>query len=184
MVIVGIDPGLKGALVAIESGRKVLFSHPMPLIGGKEIDLAEVRALLVSAKERAERLQVPVTVVLEKVRSRPGQGVVSMFTFGRGLGMIEGLVAGLSMPIQQVTPQAWVKELHEGIDQKLSAKARSMLVVRRLYPDLNLLATPRSKKLHDGLIDAALIATYGLRKLKGGLDESKYYRKDKKDRSW
>lgn len=176
MIVIGIDPGLKGGIVAIESPRKVILSHAMPLIGGKELDLVELKTLFVHIKKLATERQCDVTVFLEKVRSRPGQGVVAMFTFGRGLGMLEGLLTALEIPMQQVVPQAWVHEMHAGMDRKLTPKARSMLAIRRLYPDINLMATAKSTKMHDGLIDAALIATYGMRKLKGGTDGSKYFK--------
>lgn len=175
MITVGIDPGLTGGIVAIESPRKVIFSQVMPLIGNKEIDLVELRTLLLGLKQRAADKGTILTVFLEKVRSRPGQGVVAMFTFGRGLGMLEGMLTALEIPVQQITPQAWVKEMHAGMDGRLKPKARSLLVVRRLYPDINLLASARSTKMHEGLMDAALIATYGMRKLKGGGEETTYY---------
>lgn len=180
MITIGIDPGQKGGIVAITDNRKVIVSEVMPTIGGKEIDAPGLREILYSLKCQATEQNVPITAFLEKVRARPGQGVVSMFTFGRGLGIVEGVIAGLQIPSQQVIPGTWVKEMHEGLDLRLNPKARSLLVVRRLYPNLNLLATTKSKNMHDGLIDAALIATYGMRKLKGGVGESKYYKNSKR----
>jgi hypothetical protein len=42
-------------------------------------------------------------------------------------------------------------------------KPRALEVASRTWPEEDWLATPRSSKPHEGLIDAALIAEYGRR---------------------
>ena len=44
---------------------------------------------------------------------------------------------------------------------KTDTKATSLLACNRLFPNANLLRTERSKKAHEGLVDAYLIAYYG-----------------------
>ena len=51
--------------------------------------------------------QKPDHVWIEKVGAMPGQGVSSMFQFGRSVGTIEGIIAALRLPISYVTPQKW-----------------------------------------------------------------------------
>ena len=46
---------------------------------------------------------------LEKVGAMPGQGVVSMFTFGHAAGAVAGVLAALEVPVTLVTPQRWKK---------------------------------------------------------------------------
>ena len=42
---------------------------------------------------------------IEKVAAMPGQGVTSMFNFGKGFGVLLGAAAGLGLQTTQVTPQ-------------------------------------------------------------------------------
>ena len=83
----------------------------------------------------------------------PGQGVSSMFQFGRGVGMYEGVLAALQVPITYVTPQAWQKAVsaREGKD---AGRARAA----ELFPAY---AQMFARKKDDGRADAALMAYWG-----------------------
>lgn len=81
-----------------------------------------------------------------------------MFSFGRTTGQLEGLFVGLGVGIKRITPQKWQALMHEGFREIKDPKERSAKAVKRIYPDLNLLATKRSKTPHKGIIDALLIA--------------------------
>ncbi|MFP4088016.1 MAG: hypothetical protein ACLFUL_14630, partial [Desulfobacteraceae bacterium] len=89
---------------------------------------------------------------LEKVGARPGQGVVSMFTFGQNVGAYMGILAALGIPFTMPTPRQWQKGL---IDRKSAPdpKIRSLITARRLFPDADL-----SRKKDHGRADALLIA--------------------------
>ena len=50
-------------------------------------------------------------VFIEKVHSMPGQGVASMFNFGKGYGIWIGILAALKISKTLVTPQEWKKEM-------------------------------------------------------------------------
>ena len=153
MVIIGVDPGKKGGIAVIGENKEIISLTPMPLIGGKTID----------ANALANLFEVADSVMyIEKVNAMPKQGVVSMFNFGFGCGLIEGIAAAFSIPYYKITPQTWMKIMHRGCDGKLDTKSRSIQVVKRQFPNLSLLATPRSKKDHDGMAEALLIALYGL----------------------
>jgi len=95
---------------------------------------------------------------VEKVGAMPGQGVVSMFNFGKSAGFIEGVLSAYHISYILVPPQRWKKEfdLH-------SDKQQSIDVCKRLFPDVNLLPTPRCKKPSDGMAEALLIAEYARR---------------------
>jgi crossover junction endodeoxyribonuclease RuvC len=97
---------------------------------------------------------------LEKVGAMPGQGVTSMFNFGVSYGYIKGVLEANRIPYQEIPPQRWKKEF--GLN---SDKAASVEVCRKLFPDVNLLATPRCRKPHDGMAEALLLAEYARRKL-------------------
>ena len=88
----------------------------------------------------------------------PKQGVRSTFTFGMGFGLVKGVVLGLRLPLVEVTPQEWKRKILKGYP-----KGSEDTVAKKLWPNQSFLATERSRKPHDGIIDAALIAEYGRR---------------------
>lgn len=87
MRLLGIDPGLSGALSLIEDGK---------LVEVVEIEAADSR---INAAHLAGLVQSwkPGFAVCEVVTARPGQGVTSMFTFGHGLGTITAVLATLDV---------------------------------------------------------------------------------------
>ena len=88
-----------------------------------------------------------------------GQGVTSMFNFGKSAGFIEGVLRAYNIPFQLVPPKTWKKEFSLGSD-----KAQSIEVCKRLFPKVNLLRTDKCRKEHDGMAEALLMAEYGRRK--------------------
>jgi crossover junction endodeoxyribonuclease RuvC len=89
-------------------------------------------------------------VVVEKVGAMPGQGVSSMFNFGRSAGIIEGVVAALRMPSTYVTPAAWTKAVG-----RAAGKDASRMRAMELFPTR---ADLFKRAKDDGRADAALIA--------------------------
>lgn len=97
---------------------------------------------------------------LERVGAMPGQGVNSMFNFGMNYGFIRGLLEANEIPYQVVRPQDWKKEFGVTKDKNTSIE-----VCKRLFPQVSLLATERSRKENDGLAEAILMACYAKRRL-------------------
>ena len=99
MKIIGIDPGLSGAIAVLEN-NKVLNIFDMPVMSeGKKNKRQLNSALLVNLiKENLENSE-EVAVVVEQVNAMPGQGVTSMFNFGQTFGAIKGICAALELPI-------------------------------------------------------------------------------------
>lgn len=148
-MIIGIDPGKAGAIGYITPAGGA-DAVPMP-VAGKEIDAQAISRLLFENQ--------PSLVIIEKAQAMPGQGVTSMFNYGKGFGMILGVCEAMKIPYRLVTPQAWKKVILAG-----TAKDKDAAVnfVRRAYPSVNL--TPgRKVKPHDGMADAVCIAEYGAR---------------------
>lgn len=156
MIIAGIDPGQSGAMAIMHSIDKVdFFDVPMMKLKGKQKpawgqwahDWAEA---LANAK--------PALIVIEEVSARPGQGVTSMFNFGRSLGFAHALVAGLGRPVHFVTPQKWKAKM--GLLN--SNKAASIDKLVYLMP---LCAANVRRAKDSGRAEAALLAYYGRRYL-------------------
>jgi crossover junction endodeoxyribonuclease RuvC len=146
-VFIGIDPGKKGGIAYIDTQDNV--SVTVPYSDTMLIDLCRHFSGVDG-----------VVCCLEKVSARPGQGVVSMFSFGQSVGYIKGVLESRHIPYQEITPQKWKSEF--GLN---SDKAASAEVCRKLFPDISLLATPKCKKPHDGMAEALLMAEYARRKL-------------------
>lgn len=166
-MILGIDPGLNGGICLMAANRKILHLSVMPTIDKKQIDLTLFDGLLGDLKEK----KLIHHCFLEQVGARPGQSVVAMFKFGRVYGNMEAMISAHKIPMTLVTPQAWQKVTHLGVEKQIDPKQRSLLAAKRLYPEQDFLATERSKVPHDGLVDAILIAEYGCRIYAGGCGE-------------
>lgn len=150
---IGIDPGLSGA-IAVLKGTGSLIVIDMPTMTVERNGKAKRQ---VSATELAEILGNAKSddchVFVEKVSAMAGQGVTSVFSFGRSFGMIEGILAALHMPVTYVAPATWVKAVHRGAGKDAS-RQRAM----ELFP-ANQADFKRVKD--DGRSDAALIAYWG-----------------------
>lgn len=159
-LIIGIDPGLSGALARMtESGLSGLSDIPVMAKGkgsGKvknEINAAGLNALL---KEWANGHADDVLVVMERVSSMPGQGVASMMSLGDTVGCIRGVVAARGYPLHWVTPQKWKKHFGlvagKDVDGKELARAKAI----QLYPAADL-----ARKKDHNRAEAVLIARWG-----------------------
>jgi crossover junction endodeoxyribonuclease RuvC len=151
---IGIDPGLSGAIAIISTESLKIFDMPTMTVerNGKA-------KRQVSASELAEMLYLytgkDCHVYVEKVSAMAGQGVTSVFSFGRSFGMIEGILAAFKMPVTFVPPATWVKAVGRG-QGKDASRARAM----ELFPS----DQDQFKRVKDdGRADAALIAYWGSR---------------------
>ncbi len=160
-IYIGIDPGKKGAVAAIRSDG-VIEVCAVPMIG-KEYNIHLMNQLIFN--EVAENPH-NLSACLEKGQAMPKQGTVSMFNFGKGCGIWEGILAAQSVSYEVIHPRTWQKEMLRDIPAG-DTKHRALLAAKRLFPGVNLLATERSRKPHDGIVDALLMAEYCRRKFGG-----------------
>ena len=153
MKIIGIDPGLSGAIAILEN-KNVLKLFDMPVMAeGKKNKKQLNSAQLVNIIKKNINKSDDVTVVVEQVNAMPGQGVTSMFNFGQTFGAIKGVCAALNLPIFFVRPSKW-KKYFELIN---SSKDSSRTKVIEMYPSLS---SQLSKKKDVNKSDAILIARY------------------------
>ena len=153
MKVIGIDPGLSGAIAVIE-GNKVLNILDMPVMSeGKKNKKQLNSAQLVNIIKQNVSNDEEVAVIVEQVNAMPGQGVTSMFNFGQTFGAIKGICAALNLPIFFVRPSKWKK--HFGLIN--SSKDASRTKTIEMYP---LLSSQLSKKKDVNKSDAILIAKF------------------------
>jgi crossover junction endodeoxyribonuclease RuvC len=156
MVIVGIDPGVTGGIFAndLEGGTWIWDIPVMVKSSGKgnqinPYGLFEILNVIKSIQHREEHV-----VYLENVNAMPGQGVTSVFSFGRSVGIIEGVVASLGYRLHMISPMKWKKAA--GLTGKEKDAARTMAI--QLYPSL---ANKLTRKKDIGRADAILIGHFG-----------------------
>ena len=153
MKIIGIDPGLGGAIAILEN-KNVLKLFDMPVMAeGKKNKKQLNSAQLVNIIKKNINKSDDIAVVVEQVNAMPGQGVTSMFNFGQTFGAIKGVCAALNLPIFFVRPSKW-KKYFELIN---SSKDSSRTKVIEMYPSLS---SQLSKKKDVNKSDAILIARY------------------------
>ena len=153
MVIIGIDPGLSGAIAVLEyKNVKKIFDVPT-MAEGKKNKRQLNSALLVELLKENLKNNHEIMVVIEQVNAMPGQGVTSMFNFGQTFGAIKGICAALGLPITLVRPSKWKKHF----DLINSSKDASRTKVIELYPSLSHQLT---KKKDVNKSDAILIARF------------------------
>lgn len=159
MIYAGIDPGLTGGLALLDADGAVLEAWPMPVLlaprGRREYHVAEIRDTL----ERWRQGQVFVTV--EQLHAMPARLGGSLANYNRGLSNgFAWMLQSLRIPFSLVNPATWQRRMLEGTAGS-DTKQRAVIACGRRFPAQDLRATARSKKPHDGIADALLIADYG-----------------------
>lgn len=144
MIYIGIDPGQKGAMGFIANNVVSVipfdpYDYVFALKGFKASD-------------------DECLCCIEAVHSISGQGIASSFKFGQTYGWLLGILDAIEIPYQPITPQKWKREF--GLT---SDKAKSVEVCKRLFHDVPLLRTERSRKEDDNMAEALLMALYAKR---------------------
>lgn len=146
-IAIGIDPGKKGAMAIIREDGSVTFI-PFDREAYKEV----------LADYSTENFKVRAKCIVEHVGAAPGQGTVSMFSFGENFGFIQGLLTAFEIPYELVRPAKWKKEFSVTKDKNTSIE-----VCHRLFPNVNLKRTERCKKDDDNFAEALLLSEYARR---------------------
>lgn len=161
MILIGIDNGLTGGLAAISGiSGKLIESLVMPTQGkakGNEVHSCFVLDFL----DRWDRADI--TALLE-TPGKHSPGVQALCSMWDSYGAIRAILETRGIRHHRIAPQTWQRKILGNV-AKGQTKPAALSAARRLWPDESFLATARSTKPHEGLIDAALIAEYG--RLKG-----------------
>src|SRR5262249_33911103 len=152
--ILGVDPGINGAVAVIEIVDGIDGTAP------KLIDVIDIPVLGTAAKTRVDAIGLrnwiethhPDFAGVERAGSMPRQGVASAFKFGRAAGVIEAVVACCGVPMVLVEPSKWKRALRLNSDKEVS---RQLAI--QLFPHAHdLLAL----KKHHQRAEAMLIALF------------------------
>ncbi len=152
--IIGIDPGLSGAISVILNNQELIV-YDMPVVpkpyGKGNMVSPQLLSDIISGIKEKHSIS---NSIIESVSAMKGQGVSSMFSFGRTLGTIEGVIASHKISINYVTPQKWKKEF--GLIGKDKDAARGKVL--SLYPTYSDLF---KRKKDVDRADATLIGLFG-----------------------
>ena len=157
----GIDPGKTGALAWVSEDLQDYGAFQW------KGDISETVKIF-----KTEFLVKELTIilaVLEKVSAMQNWGVTSTFSFGSNFGAWQAMLAMAGIPFTFVTPQKWQKAMWDSERKGKTTKQLSTGMVKRMFPNLDL--TPgRIINPHTGMADATLLAWYGVRMARGGLE--------------
>lgn len=153
ILFVGVDPGKKGGIAFIDNDLGTYNAYPMPETRNQIYKL--LKELKVTYGET-------IYAAVELVHSMPKQGVASTFTFGKGCGVVLGVLTALDAIIYEPTPQAWKKVIMAGTDK---SKDAAIQVAENLFPDIQLI--PKGCRVpNDGMAEALLLAEWCRRQCK------------------
>ena len=151
MIYIALDPGLTGAIAAIDDQAQLILCADLPIIrNGKLalIDANELTSLLMQCRDGR-----PAQITVERSQAMPGQGVSSTFTTGCVLGSILAACQRIAVPLHLVNAAVWKRQM--ALD---SSKAVSLDKARLLFPTAEL-----SRQKDHNRAEACLLAEYARR---------------------
>ncbi len=155
MLIIGIDPGISGAICFFENGEiKDVIDMPVMAEGKKNKKQINGSQIFNEISTRIKNYKSEnINVVIEQVSAMPGQGVTSMFNFGQSFGVLKGICAAMQLPIFLVRPAKWKKHFELINSQKDSSRTK----VIQIFPKIS---SHLSRKKDANKADAILIASF------------------------
>lgn len=102
VIYITIDPGKNGAIIfkKVVYDQGVIASYKCPKTNEEKVKL--IRNFIGNFKK--------VYCLIEKVHAMPGNGVVSMFSFGQNFGEWLGILASFEqITVKQIPPKKWQK---------------------------------------------------------------------------
>tara|TARA_B100000965_G_scaffold398347_1_gene416327 strand:- start:252 stop:743 length:492 start_codon:yes stop_codon:yes gene_type:complete len=155
MLIIGIDPGISGAICFLENG-KILEVIEMPSMADGKKNKKQVNGAQIfneiSMRIKSHDLD-KIKVVIEHVSAMPGQGVTSMFNFGQSFGILKGICSAMQLSMYFVRPAKWKKYFNLINSEKDASRTKAIEVFPYFSSNL-------SKKKDSNKADAMLIASY------------------------
>jgi len=159
MIIMGIDPGLKGGIVHLDIDSQKIIVYRMPVVETSKRIKGKNKIVNIYDIPRLFEAIIPCDeVYLERVGPMSSQGVTSVWRFGEGYGLIKSAVYGRTgREATLVSPQVWKKVFDLSDDKNLSRER-----AQEMFP----LASPqwktkRARILDEGVTEAVLIAAWG-----------------------
>ena len=155
MLIIGIDPGIKGAICILKDGVIIdVFDMPVMPVGKKnksQVNGSQIYNEIQKVIENEDKQYIKV--IIEQVSAMPGQGVTSMFNFGQSYGVLKGIFSAMQIPMDFVSPVKWKKYYNLINTQKDSSRTKAI----EFFPYIS---AKLSRKKDANKADAILIASF------------------------
>ena len=155
MYIIGIDPGITGAICFFEDG-KILDVIEMPNMPEGKKNKKQVNGAQIynEISTRIRKLNIKdIKVVIEQVSAMPGQGVTSMFNFGQSFGVLKGICSAMQLPVYFARPAKWKKYFNLINSEKDASRTKAIEIFPYISSEL-------SKKKDANKADAILLASF------------------------
>ena len=155
MLIIGIDPGISGAICFFEEGQvKEIIDMPVMADGKKNKRQINGPQIYNEILNRISKFQKKdIIVVIEQVSAMPGQGVTSMFNFGQSFGVLKGVCSAMQLPMYFVRPAKWKKYFNLIKSEKDASRTKAI----EIFPYIS---SQLSRKKDGNKADAILIASF------------------------
>ena len=155
MLIIGIDPGITGAICFLEDGEiKDVIDMPTMASGNKNKKQINGSQIFNELSLRIQNHKSEnINVVVEQVSAMPGQGVTSMFNFGQSFGILKGICTAMQLPMYFVRPAKWKKYFNLLNSEKDASRTRAI----EIFPYFS---SQLSRKKDSNKADAILIASF------------------------
>tara|TARA_Y100000996_G_scaffold387852_1_gene346966 strand:+ start:780 stop:1274 length:495 start_codon:yes stop_codon:yes gene_type:complete len=155
MFIIGIDPGISGAISFFDNGViKEVIDMPTMTDGKKNKKQVNGNQIYNEINLRISNMSKEnICVVVEQVSAMPGQGVTSMFNFGQSFGVLKGICSAMQLSIHFVRPAKWKKYFNLINTEKDASRTK----VIEIFPYIS---SKLSKKKDANKADAILIASF------------------------
>jgi len=155
MLIIGIDPGIKGAICILKDGNILnVFDMPIMPVGKKnksQVNGSQIYNEIQKAILNEDKKDIKV--VIEQVSAMPGQGVTSMFNFGQSFGVLKGIFSAMQIPMDFVSPVKWKRYYNLINTRKDSSRTKAI----EFFPYIS---SKLSRKKDSNKADAILIASF------------------------
>jgi len=155
MLIIGMDPGISGAICFFENGEvKEIIDIPNMADGKKnkrQINGPQVYNEISSRIKNTPRKEI--VVVIEQVSAMPGQGVTSMFNFGQSFGVLKGICSAMQLSMRFIRPAKWKK--YFGLIKTEKDASRTKVI--EIFPYIS---SQLSRKKDSNKADAILISSF------------------------
>ena len=155
MLIIGIDPGISGAICFFEDGKvKEVIDMPTMAEGKKNKRQINGPQIYNEILKRTNKFQKKdIIVVIEQVSAMPGQGVTSMFNFGQSFGVLKGICSAMQLSMFFIRPAKWKK--YFGLIKTEKDASRTKVI--EIFPYIS---SELSRKKDSNKADAVLIASF------------------------
>ena len=155
MLIIGIDPGISGAICFFENGQvKEIINMPVMADGKKNKRQINGPQTYNEILKRINNYpKKDIIVVIEQVSAMPGQGVTSMFNFGQSFGVIKGICSSMQLSMFFIRPTKWKK--YFGLIKTEKDASRTKVI--EIFPYIS---SELSRKKDSNKADAVLIASF------------------------